>query len=231
MITKSLARNNANWCMAAKIQKYDVESRLEYSLACRDQVAVTRSLTAPDRIGSKVVWRLSDNVLRFAINSSGGIIQLCFAIYSYIKLGLAATWELSVDICDGYKLPPSLTSLCSKPDIVVWNTSTKRIFFLELTVAFDNNLENAKERKLHRYSYLQSQCIKCQRYATVHTIDVGSRGIVDASCFDIIKRFTGDAFCPVTGLLFKICIVAITTSYTIWVKRNTTSWEERPLFS
>ena len=69
MITKSLARNNANWCMAAKIQKDDVESRLKYSLACRDQVAVTRSLTAPDRIGSKVVWRLSDNVLRFAINS------------------------------------------------------------------------------------------------------------------------------------------------------------------
>ena len=40
-------------------------------------------------------------------------------------------------------------------------------------------------------------------YATVHTIEVGSPGIVDASSFNIIKRFTGDAFWPVTGLLFK----------------------------
>ena len=69
MITKSLARYNGNWCMAAKMQKDDVESRLKYSLACRDQVVERRSLTAPDRIGSKVVWRLSDTVLRFAINS------------------------------------------------------------------------------------------------------------------------------------------------------------------
>ena len=60
---------------------------------------------------------------------------------------------MSVDTDGGYILPHDLVSLTARPDIVVWNSLLKRMYFLELTIAFNTNLEAASDRKREKYSF------------------------------------------------------------------------------
>ena len=60
--------------------------------------------------------------------------------------------------------------------------SLHRIYFVELTVAFDTNLEEARDRKVSKYSHIPALCEESKWHATIHTVELGSRGFTDGVC-------------------------------------------------
>ena len=49
---------------------------------------------------------------------------------------------------------PSFVQKKELPDIVIWNESMRVVYLIELTVCFDENFADQRERKLDRYHSL-----------------------------------------------------------------------------
>ena len=151
------------------------------------------------------------------------------AISGYIQSGLSSNWQTFVDIDGGYILPLDLASLTARPDIAVWNISMKCMHFLQLTVAFDTNLEAASDKKHEKYSYLASQCEFHHCRSTLQTIEVGSRGIVDSCNLDVTRDFTDGKFWTMAGLLHKLCGISTVSSYAVWSRKHSSEWQDQCL--
>ena len=70
----------------------------------------------------------------------------------------ARDWQLLVDLEHQLKFTShiAVTTLCL--DIILVSESTKQAVLLELTVPWDDRLEEAFERKLSRYTGLVNDC-------------------------------------------------------------------------
>ena len=69
-------------------------------------------------------------------------------ISEYINAGLKDGWEMTADLNGQYSLPVPLSHFtAARPDIAIWNKTVNRIYFLELTIAFDDYMQNASDRK------------------------------------------------------------------------------------
>ena len=58
------------------------------------------------------------------------------------------------DLTDHYQFPPSLAPSDLRPDLVVYSELTRTAIIIELTVCFETNFKEAKERKKLKYSEL-----------------------------------------------------------------------------
>ena len=63
-----------------------------------------------------------------------------------------------------------------RPDIVIYNPKT--VVLLELTVPFDERMSEAKQRKEDKYEELIEEIAASGTKAELHTIEVGTRGII-----------------------------------------------------
>ena len=68
-----------------------------------------------------------------------------------------------------------------RPDICVFKA--RRIYLIELTVPYDERLEEASMRKTDKYQDLHKEMSSCGFNVTLKTIEVGSRGVLDSSSF------------------------------------------------
>ena len=69
----------------------------------------------------------------------------------------------------------AITSL--RPDIVVWSRRSKKAWLLELSVVFETNVEETRERKEDRYQDLVKESSKKYETKLCHLL-VGSRGLI-----------------------------------------------------
>ena len=56
---------------------------------------------------------------------------------------------------NGTTIPPDIVVTTSRPDLVLLNRETKKVFVLELTCSFERNMENANARKTLKYTALK----------------------------------------------------------------------------
>ena len=71
------------------------------------------------------------------------------------------------------------TNLC--PDIVLWSDMTKRVVLIELTVPWEEKIEEANERKRRKYQELEEDC-KSKGWSTwCQPVEVGCRGFAGQS--------------------------------------------------
>ena len=54
---------------------------------------------------------------------------------------------MTVDLERQLKIPPHITQSRSRPDIILVSEATKQLFLLELTVPWEERIEEAQERK------------------------------------------------------------------------------------
>ncbi|CAC5382484.1 unnamed protein product [Mytilus coruscus] len=97
-------------------------------------------------------------------------------------LGTATDWQMLVDLKQKLQFPPQIAVTNQRPDIVIWSASTKQAILLELTVPWEERIEDANERKrLSIKTYLQN----------VETMDGGfgyfqwkweAEGLLDSLC-------------------------------------------------
>ena len=69
-------------------------------------------------------------------------------------LATARDWELRVDLGRQLQFPEIVARTTLRPDIVLTSLTTKQVVLLELTVPWEDRIEEAHERKRAKYSDL-----------------------------------------------------------------------------
>ncbi|KAI8494176.1 Transcriptional adapter 1 [Branchiostoma belcheri] len=69
-------------------------------------------------------------------------------------------WNLRVDLDRRLVFPEEIASTNLKPDVVLWSTQTKQIVLVELTVPWEERIEEAYERKALKYQNLLQDCVE-----------------------------------------------------------------------
>ena len=77
--------------------------------------------------------------------------------------------------------PSHIAVTTLQPDIVLVSESTKQAVLLELTVPWEDRLEEAFERKLSKYAGLVSDCQQAGWRAGCFPVEVGCRGFAARS--------------------------------------------------
>ncbi|XP_062916611.1 uncharacterized protein LOC134352920 [Mobula hypostoma] len=94
----------------------------------------------------------------------------------------ARAWQLLVDLEGQLKFPNHIAATTLRPDIVLVSESTKQVqVVLEMTVPWEDSLEEDFERKLSKYAGLVSNCQQAGWRARCLPVQVGCRGFVARS--------------------------------------------------
>ena len=84
-------------------------------------------------------------------------------LYLCLKPHLPNGSKLTVDLPDTeYSFPQHIVTTDLRPDLVIWNDTSKSIIIIELTIAFETAFEHARERKRFKYSNLERRCQRTQ---------------------------------------------------------------------
>lgn len=104
-------------------------------------------------------------------------------------LGTARDWQLRVDLGKQLKFPENIMETTLRPDIVLFSDTSKQVIMLELTVPWEERIEEASERKREKYAELVEGCRGRGWRARCLPIEVGARG------------FAGKSLCKAFSLL------------------------------
>ena len=83
---------------------------------------------------------------------------------------LAPGWSMRTDLDKQLRFPFDITVTTLRPDIVLWSTSEKRVLLVELTVPWEQNIQEAYERKKARYADLVAECQEKGWRATTYPV-------------------------------------------------------------
>ncbi len=104
--------------------------------------------------------------------------------------GLLATandWQLSADLVKQLKFPQHIVRTTLRPDILLVSEEMKNIILMELTVPWEDHLDEAHERKRTKYEELVIDCRKQGWKARCMLIEVGCRGFVGQSLYKTLS--------------------------------------------
>ncbi|XP_076086893.1 uncharacterized protein LOC143057470 [Mytilus galloprovincialis] len=69
-------------------------------------------------------------------------------------LGTASDWQMTADIHQRMSFPAEIAATSLRPDIVIWSQGTRQAVLLEITVTWEDRIEEAYERKMAKYQQL-----------------------------------------------------------------------------
>lgn len=69
-------------------------------------------------------------------------------------LGTAKDWEMRLDLGRQLKFPEEIAVTSLQPDIVLWSQASKQVALIELTVPWEERIEQAHKRMLGKYQSL-----------------------------------------------------------------------------
>ena len=156
------------------------------------------------------------------------------ALVEYIERNLADSWQITADLPGQvHSLPSAIGDITARPDIVAWSKTHKQIAIFELTILSEENLADAARRKHDRYAPLCKQISSLSWWTTLHTIEFGSRGLLNILSLRSIEKpaKSQQSRKSFLFLLHKICRIVIRCSYAIWCKWDKSDWIETDLFS
>ena len=141
-----------------------------------------------------------------------------------MKAHISPSQNLMIDIPEtSYHFPLHIINTDSRPDILLWQDDTREITLLELTVCFETNFEEAKRRKTSRYADLLDEAENNGYKASLITIEVGSRGVLNVAGLEKLKSLLNVEKKEWTTFMMNLVVTVIKESHKIWVARN---WSE-----
>lgn len=96
-------------------------------------------------------------------------------------VGSAKDWQLSMDLGKQLNLSKNILETRLRPNIVLVSESSKQVVMLELTVPWEEKMEEARERKKKKYAELVEECRNRGWRARCLPIEVGGRGFAGKS--------------------------------------------------
>lgn len=135
----------------------------------------------------------------------------------------ACDWKMLVDVGRRLVFPPEIAITTLRPDIVLWSPSLKKVFIIELTVPWEDSVDEAYERKQLRYAELAAEAQDRGWKTEVRPVEVGCRGFVAVST----TRLLGDL--GIRGQSLRQAIKAMSeaaerSSQWLWIKRQDSCW-------
>ena len=144
-------------------------------------------------------------------------------------LAAARDWKMAADLKEALHFPLHIVHTQERPDIVIWSDTVKRVIIVELTVPWEENMEEAFERKKLRYENLRMECEDKGWACQVMPIEVGCRGFIGRTTTSYLTRLglTNRARRRATQ---QLQTAAERASSWIWskVRKSTTAWQNRP---
>nr|XP_061785060.1 uncharacterized protein LOC133576095 [Nerophis lumbriciformis] len=134
-------------------------------------------------------------------------------------LATARVWQLQVDLGRQLKFPERIARTSLRPDLVLTSDSTKQVVLLELTVPWEDRMEEAHERKKAKYLELVETCRESGWRTRCEPIEVGCRGFLGQSVHQAFRLL------GIRGLLERkatrnISEAAEKASRWLWIKRG-----------
>lgn len=142
-------------------------------------------------------------------------------------LANARDWHLQVDLGRQLNFPNHITATSLRPDMVITSESTRQVVIVELTVPWEDRLEEANERKRAKYAELVEECRSGGWKARSEPVEVGCRGFAGQSLLRTLKLL------GVKGQLCRRAIKNISeaaekASRWLWIRRGE-PWSSMPL--
>ena len=130
------------------------------------------------------------------------------------------SWKIHADLkgMEGH-FPVTVAASNRRPDIVIWSEDTKKVFLIELTVPWEEAMDEAHERKLERYALLQEECISNGWRCQVRPVEVGCRGFVGKSTKALLSAF-GFGGRDLNSQVKQLSDAAEAASRWLWLKRR-----------
>nr|XP_022314167.1 uncharacterized protein LOC111118822 [Crassostrea virginica] len=102
-------------------------------------------------------------------------------------LGTPTDWKMRVDLKQRMEFPSEIAVTNKRPDIVIWSAKTKQAVLLELTVPWEERIEEAYERKNLKYQELVKNCQENGWKIWFFAVEVGCRGFVGQSTWRALR--------------------------------------------
>ena len=129
---------------------------------------------------------------------------------------------MSVDLDAQFYCP--LETRGQTPDLVLWCEEGKVIRFVELTIPWETNIDDAWLRKDSRYGPLVESCEDLGWEAHCLPIEVGARGFVGHRAHALLRQL-GFTSKKRKDLIRRMQETVEKASYFIWLKRDR-SWKD-----
>lgn len=110
-----------------------------------------------------------------------------------------------------------------RPDLVLWSNSCRRVFIVELTVPWEEAIDEAYERKKLRYSHLAAEAEGRGWTVKVRPVEVGCRGFVANSTVRLLKE-VGIRGQAQRNSIKELAAAAERSSHWLWLRRKETVW-------
>ncbi|XP_061902037.1 uncharacterized protein LOC133649222 [Entelurus aequoreus] len=136
-------------------------------------------------------------------------------------LTTARDWQLLVDLGRQLRFPDIIATTTLRPDMVLMSGTSKQVVLLELTVPWEDRMEEAQERKRAKYADLVADCRRNGWKARCEPIEVGCRGFAGKSLHRVLGLL------GICGLHRRRAIKNILeasekASRWLWLRRGTT---------
>ena len=102
-------------------------------------------------------------------------------------LGTAGDWQMRADLKTRMQFPTEVASTNKRPDIVIWSPSSRQVIIVELTVPWEERMEDAFERKMGKYQELVADCQGRGWRVWCFPVEVGTRGFVGQSLWRALR--------------------------------------------
>ncbi len=138
-------------------------------------------------------------------------------------LNAAQDWEMRVDLSQRLTFPPKIAATNLRPDLVHWSKSCRQVFIVELTVPWEEAIDEAFERKRLRYADLAAEAEDRGWKVNVRPVEVGCRGFVASSTTRLLKE-VGIRGQAQRKTIKDLATAAERSSHWLWLKRKETVW-------
>ncbi|KAK6172576.1 hypothetical protein SNE40_016203 [Patella caerulea] len=115
--------------------------------------------------------------------------------------------------------PAEIAATSLRPDIVIWSQGTRQAVLLELTVPWEDRIEEAYERKMAKYQQLVEDCKQRGWRTWCLAIEVGCRGFAGQSMWRALRTL-GVVGAERKKLITEVCREAELASQWIWRKET-----------
>ena len=139
------------------------------------------------------------------------------------QLSGARDWKLWVDLGTRLGFPADILETNLRPDLVLWSSSVHTLYIVELTVPWEDAVEEAYERKHLRYSELAASCEQRGWKTRVCPVEVGCRGFVGKSTTRLLKDM-GVRGQAQRQAIKNLSSAAEQASRWLWIKRQDSNW-------
>ena len=104
------------------------------------------------------------------------------------QLRVACDWKMLVDVGWQLAFRSEIATTTLRPDMVLWSPSLKKVFIIELTVPWEDSVDEAYEQKRLHYAELAAEAQHRGWNADVRPVEVGCRGFVAESTIRLLKN-------------------------------------------